>query len=242
MPSRGYDQTPTMYSPDGRIYQVEYALETVKRGTLALGIKSKDGVVLAVEEKPRKLQIEETAQKIFRVDDHIGVAAAGYIPDARNQVDDARFFSQSNRMIYDEPVEVESVAKHVADQCLTFTQYAGVRPYGVALIIAGVDKEGSGLYLTDPSGAYSSYDAVAIGSGTEQVTEFLEKHYSLDMSLEDASSLAVASIYLISDEKEGIKHIKMSYVKNDTRRFERISEQDLNKYAATAKEKFSEIK
>jgi len=137
MPSRGYDMTPTMYSPDGRIYQVEYAIETVKRGTLAVGIKGIDGVVLAVEEKPRKLQIEEIPQKIFRVDDHIGVAAAGYIPDARNQVDDARFFSQSNRMIYDEPVEVETVAKHVADQCLTFTQYAGVRPYGVALIIAG---------------------------------------------------------------------------------------------------------
>jgi len=149
MPSRGYDMTPTMYSPDGRIYQVEYAIETVKRGTLAVGIKGIDGLVLAVEEKPRKLQIEEIPQKIFRVDDHIGVAAAGYIPDARNQVDDARFFSQSNRIIYDEPVEVETVAKHIADQCLTFTQYAGVRPYGVALIIAGVDQQGCSLYLTD---------------------------------------------------------------------------------------------
>ena len=111
MPSRGYDQTPTMYSPDGRIYQVEYALETVKRGTLAVGIKGKDGVILAVEEKPRKLQIAKITQKIFRIDDHIGVAAAGYIPDARNQVDEVRFFSQSNRMVYDEPIEVETVAK-----------------------------------------------------------------------------------------------------------------------------------
>lgn len=239
MPSRGYDQTPTMYSPDGRIYQVEYALETVKRGTLALGIKCKNGVVLAVEEKPRKLQIKEMAQKIFRVDDHIGVAAAGYIPDARNQVDDARFFSQSNRMIYDEPVEVETVAKHIADQSLIFTQYAGVRPYGVALIIAGVDKQGCGLYLTDPSGSYNSYDAVAIGSGTEQVTEFLEKHYTLDVSMEDASALAVASIYLSSDEKEGVSHIKMSSVKDDTKHFEITTEQDLKKYAAAAKEKFS---
>ncbi len=239
MPSRGYDQTPTMYSPDGRIYQVEYALETVKRGTLAVGIKGKDGVILAVEEKPRKLQIAKITQKIFRIDDHIGVAAAGYIPDARNQVDEVRFFSQSNRMVYDEPIEVETVAKHIADQCLTFTQYAGVRPYGVALIIAGVDLDSPSLYLTDPSGAYLSYDAVAIGAGTEQVTEFLEKHYKKDMPLEDAAALAVAAIYLASDTKEGIKHIKMSQVKLATRLFEQVSEQDLEKHAANAKTKFS---
>jgi len=238
MPSRGYDQTPTMYSPDGRIYQVEYALETVKRGTLAVGIKGKDGVILAVEEKPRKLQIAKITQKIFRIDDHIGVAAAGYIPDARNQVDEVRFFSQSNRMVYDEPIEVETVAKHIADQCLTFTQYAGVRPYGVALIIAGVDLDSPSLYLTDPSGAYLSYDAVAIGAGTEQVTEFLEKHYKKDMPLEDAAALAVAAIYLASDTKEGIKHIKMSQVKLATRLFEQVSEQDLEKHAANAKTKF----
>jgi len=238
MPSRGYDQTPTMYSPDGRIYQVEYALETVKRGTLAVGIKGKDGVILAVEEKPRKLQIAKITQKIFRIDDHIGVAAAGYIPDARNQVDEVRFFSQSNRMVYDELIEVETVAKHIADQCLTFTQYAGVRPYGVALIIAGADLDGPSLYLTDPSGAYLSYDAVAIGAGTEQVTEFLEKHYKKDMPLEDAAALAVAAIYLASDTKEGIKHIKMSQVKLATRLFEQVSEQDLEKHAANAKTKF----
>ena len=239
MPSRGYDMTPTMYSPDGRIYQVEYAIETVKRGTLAVGIKGIDGLVLAVEEKPRKLQIEEIPQKIFRVDDHIGVAAAGYIPDARNQVDDARFFSQSNRMIYDEPVEVETVAKHIADQCLTFTQYAGVRPYGVALIIAGVDQQGCSLYLTDPSGAFNSYDAVAIGSGSEQVTEFLEKNYKSNISLEDCSALAIAAIHLSSDEKDAVKNIKMSQIKNETKRFETMSVQQLENYATKAKEKFS---
>ena len=98
MASRGYDMTPTMYSPDGRIYQVEYAIETVKRGTLAIGIRSKEGVIMAVEEKPRTLQTSDITQKIFQVDHHIGVAAAGYIPDARVQVDGARFFSQGNRM------------------------------------------------------------------------------------------------------------------------------------------------
>jgi len=139
MGSRGYDMTPTMYSPDGRIYQVEYAIETVKRGAIAIGLQVKDGIILAVEEKSRDLQVEDITQKIFQVDDHIGIAAAGYIPDARVMVDSARFFSQSNKLTYDESVEIETVAKHLADQSHQFTQYSGVRPFGVALIIAGVD-------------------------------------------------------------------------------------------------------
>ena len=232
----GYDRAITVFSPDGRLYQVEYAIETVRRGTLAIGIKSKDGIVLAVEEKPRKLQNSEITQKIFQIDDHIGVAAAGYIPDARSQVDNARFFSQSNRMIYDEPIEVESVAKHLADQCQQFTQYAGVRPFGVALIIAGVDKSGSPIYLTDPSGTYISYDAVAIGSGADQVNEYLEKYYKKDMSLEDAAALAVESIYLVSEEKEGVKHIKMSQITNDAKLLTKVAEKEIEKYAAKAKE------
>ena len=114
--------------------------------TLAIGIRCKDGVVLAVEEKSRKLQVSDVTQKIFQVDDHIGVAAAGYIPDARTQVDHARFFAQSNRLIYDEPVDVEGVSKNLADMAQQYTQYAGVRPFGVALILAGVDKNGF-LYI-----------------------------------------------------------------------------------------------
>ena len=141
MASRGYDMTPTMYSPDGRIYQVEYAIETVKRGTIAIGVQTKEGVIIAVEERTRDLQVPNSTQKIFQIDDHIGAAAAGYIPDARVQLDNARFFSQSNKLTYDEPVEVETVAKHLADQSHQFTQYSGVRPFGVALIIAGIDRK-----------------------------------------------------------------------------------------------------
>ena len=133
MASRGYDMTPTMYSPDGRIYQVEYAIETVNRGTLAIGIKFNEGVIVAVEEVPQTLQTSGITQKIFQVDKHIGIAAAGYIPDARIQVNNARYFSQGTRITYDESVEVETVAKYLTDQCHQFTQYSGV-PYGVALI------------------------------------------------------------------------------------------------------------
>jgi len=240
MASRGYDMTPTMYSPDGRIYQVEYAIETVKRGTLAIGIRTNQGVVMAVEEKPRALQTANLTQKIFQVDTHIGVAAAGYIPDARVQVDNARFFSQGNKMTYDEPVEVETVAKHLADQCHQYTQYSGVRPYGVALIIAGIDQKGESIYVTDPSGTYVPYAAVAIGAGSDEVSDFLEKSYSKDMSMEDAAALAVAAINLKSESKDGIQHIKMARITNEKKAMEKISNEDLAKYSQIAEQKFKQ--
>jgi proteasome alpha subunit len=235
---QGYDRAITVFSPDGRLYQVEYAIETVRRGTIAVGIKSKDGIVIAVEEKPRKLQISDVAQKIFQIDDHVGVAAAGYIPDARSQVDNARFFSQSNQLIYDEPVEVETIAKHLADQSQQYTQYAGVRPFGVSLILGGVVNEIPQLYLTDPSGTYISYDAIAIGSGSDQVTDFLEKNYNSDLSLEDAAAVAVAGIYLSSEDKEGTSHIRMAQIKKDTGLFELVSQEQIENFAKVAKEKF----
>ncbi|QUC64981.1 archaeal proteasome endopeptidase complex subunit alpha [Nitrosopumilus sp. K4] len=231
MASRGYDMTPTMYSPDGRIYQVEYAMETVKRGTLALGIKTKQGVIMAVEEKPRALQTSNITQKIFQVDFHIGVAAAGYIPDARVQVDNARLFSQGNKMTYDESVEVATVAKHLADQSHQYTQYSGVRPNGVALIIAGVDQQGEKIYVTDPSGTFVQYAAIAIGAGSDEVNAFLEKHYDSEMSLEDAAALAIASINLKAEQKEGLNHVKMAKVTSEKKIFEKISESELESYA-----------
>jgi len=237
MASRGYDMTPTMYSPDGRIYQVEYAIETVKRGTIAIGVQTKEGVIIAVEERTRDLQVPNITQKIFQIDDHIGAAAAGYIPDARVQIDNARFFSQSNKLTYDEPVEVETVAKHLADQSHQFTQYSGVRPFGVALIIAGIDRKGTKVFVTDPSGTYVNFAAVAIGGNSDEVTGFLEKNYKNDMLLNDAASLAIAAINLKSDEK-GVKHIKMSRIRSDTKLLESVSSGELEKYAAVAQSKF----
>ena len=232
MASRGYDMTPTMYSPDGRIYQVEYAIETVKRGAIAIGLQSKDGVIVAVEEKSRDLQVEDITQKIFQVDDHIGIAAAGYIPDARVLVDSARFFSQSNKLTYDESVEIETVAKHLADQSHQFTQYSGVRPFGVALIIAGVDRKGTRIFVTDPSGTYVPYAAVAIGGNSDEVTDFLEKNYKEGMSMDDAISLAISAINLKSDEK-GVEHIRMARIKTGAKQFEKIPTEEMLKHTKT---------
>ena len=221
MPAQqGYDRAITVFSPDGRLYQVEYAIETVKRGAIALGIKTKHGIIFAADERPRKLQIVDGPQKLFKVDHHIGIAAAGYIPDARTAVDDARFFSQSNKLVYDESVNVETVAKHIADQCQHYTQYAGARPIGVALIIGGVDENGTSLFLTDPSGTYIPYNAVAIGANSDMATEFLKKHYKQEMTLEESKLLAISSINMASSDVKGSEHIKISQIKADTKQFE----------------------
>ena len=186
--------TPTMYSPDGRIYQVEYAIETVKRGTLAIGISTKQGVVMAVEEK-------------------------------------ARAFSQGNRMTYDESVEIATVAKYLADTAHQFTQYGGVRPNGVSMIIAGIDQKGESVYVVDPSGTYVQFTAVAIGAGADEVNSFLEKNYNPDMSLEDAAALAIASINIKAEVKDEIRNVKMAKVTSESKVFEKVSDEDLQNYS-----------
>jgi len=239
MPTQqGYDRAITVFSPDGRLYQVEYAIETVKRGTIALGIKTKYGIIFAADERPRKLQVVDEPQKLFKIDQHIGIAAAGYIPDARRQVDDARFFSQSSKIVYDESVSVETVTKHIADQCQQYTQYAGARPIGVALIIGGVDQNGNSLFLTDPSGTYIPYNAVAIGADSDRVTEFLKKYYKPEMTLEESKMLAISSINMVSNDAKGSEHIKISQIESDTKRFEIVDKNQITKLLQSATEKY----
>ena len=153
-PSAGYDRAITIFSPDGRLYQVEYALETVRRGSLAVGIGTKKGVVLAVEERGRKLQSDDSTIKMFQIDDHVGAVGAGYIPDARIQVDNARVMAQSNRLIYDEPVDVESIAKtnsrhepavHPVRRCQALRRFADNRRVSTKTTARLV-------FLTDPTG------------------------------------------------------------------------------------------
>jgi len=235
---QGYDRAITVFSPDGRLFQVEYAIETVRRGALAVGVRTKDGVIIAVDEKTKKLQISKIPQKLFQIDYHIGAAAAGYIPDARVQIDNARFFSQSNKLVYDEPVEVETVAKHLADQCQQYTQYGGARPIGVSLIIGGIDSNGSVLYLTDPSGAYILYNAIAIGGNADVANEFLEKNYKKEMTIDDAMMLAISTIQNSNDNNDNVDHIKMSQIKSDSNEFEFINDEKIKQLSDQAKIKY----
>jgi len=179
------------------------------------------------EERAKKLQRPSFTQKVFQIDEHVGAVASGYIPDARVIVDRARVFSQYSRLLYDELVDVGSIAKFIGDLAQEFTQFAGVRPFGVSLIIGGVDKKGVSVFLTDPSGSYVEFDAVSIGAGSEQVIRFLEENYRSDMKFEDLAILALRGVAMVSEEGFGPRNIKMAFIDAKTRKIRFLTEEEI---------------
>ena len=164
-----YDRALTVFSPEGRLYQVEYALEAVRRGTLAVAVKSKEDVCLAAQIKiPSTLMDADEIDKIFQIDDHIGVAISGLHADSRILVDYSRVQSQSFRLTYDEPVRLSMLVKAIADVMQQYTQYGGIRPWGCALFFIGIDSVGTQIYTTSPSGIYRSFKAYGMGSTDER--------------------------------------------------------------------------
>jgi proteasome alpha subunit len=227
----GYDRAITIFSPDGRLFQVEYALEAVRRGWIALGIRCTDGVVLAVEKKKISPLIDPSSmEKILKIDDHVGATFAGLSSDARILVDRARQEAQINRMLYDETIDVEVLTKKVCEVKQIYTQHAGVRPFGVALLIAGVDKFGARLFMTEPSGAYAGYFAVAIGAGNQSVTEFFEKNYQQDISVDSAITLALKALATVVEGGMDPSRIEMAILRTKTGKFENLPPKDLAGY------------
>ncbi len=187
----GYDRAIVVFSPDGRLFQVEYAREAVKKGTTAVGIVYKDGVVFATTRKKSNVVI--SGEKISKVDDHIAAASAGLVADARVLIDLARIRAQQNRLLYDEPISIRAMAKFIADRQQLYTQYAGVRPYGVSLLIGGYDVSPA-LFETDPSGVTIETKARAIGKNSDKINEFFEKQYKPNMDLKKALTLAIDAL------------------------------------------------
>ena len=190
-----YDRAITVFSPDGRLFQVEYAREAVKRGTTTVGVKFKDGVVLIVDKRLSSKLIEpQSIEKIFKIDGHIGCATSGLVADARALVDRARTECQVNSFNYSEDLAVESLVKKLCDFKQSYTQYGGVRPFGTAMLIGGIDTSGPHLYETDPSGALMAYKAGGIGAGRNEVMEVFEKEYKDNMTQNQAISLGLKGL------------------------------------------------
>ncbi len=210
---------------------MEYALETVYRGSTIIGISCPEGVVIGAEEKiESKLQNPNFTQKIYEIDEHIGAAVVGLSSDARVLIDEARIFAQSNRLLYDEPVDVEVVAKRIGDIKQIYTQHAGVRPFGVSIIFAGVDKSGTQLFTTDPSGTYRSYKAVAIGIGREVAENVLKEEYRDDLTLEEAIKLGIKSLLKSIQARGEQPKIKIAIVPTSTKQFRMLSDEEVEKY------------
>ncbi len=204
-----YDRAITVFSPDGRLFQVEYAREAVKRGTTAVGIVYDKGVILAVDKNvTSKLIVPKSIEKIFQIDDHIGVATSGLVADARRLVEDARVRAQRNRLVYNQPISVNGLTRDLCDIKQAYTQYGGARPFGTALLIAGVNDRPH-LFETDPSGAFTEYTAGAIGMGKREVEKLLEEKYQPGVSRQDGISLALLSLNIVSEGKIQAENIDM---------------------------------
>ena len=190
--SLGYDRGVSVFSPEGRLYQVEYATEAVRHGPLAVGVKSPAGVVLVGEKRtPHPLVDITTIKKILLIDDHIGTAIAGLHADARKLIDQARIQAQINRLNYDEPILVHSLIENICDTKQAHTQYGGARPFGVSLLVAGVDDHGTQLYTTDPSGSFWGWKAAAIGKESDVVRDFFKEHYKPNLDMDGVLKLAM---------------------------------------------------
>ncbi len=213
---RGYDHGITTFSPDGRLFQVEYARESVKRGTTTVGLKFRDGVLLIVDKRiASHLIIPESIDKVYKIDEHIGFATSGLVADARQLVDRARTECQVNRITYSSRVPVDVLTKKICDFKQSFTQYGGVRPFGTALLIAGCDENGLHLYETDPSGAYQSYQAGAIGRGRNNVVEFFEKHWKKNMTMNAACKIGLEGLRDSLDEDLNQDAVEIAVIDNN---------------------------
>ncbi|XP_033746229.1 proteasome subunit alpha type-5 [Pecten maximus] len=213
-----YDRGVNTFSPEGRLFQVEYAIEAIKLGSTAIGIQTSEGVVLAVEKRVTSPLIETTSiEKVMEVDDHIGCAMSGLIADSRTLIDKARVEAQNHWFTYNEKMSVESVTQAVSNLALQFGDDdadpgAMSRPFGVALLFAGIDHKGPQLFHMDPSGTFIQYDAKAIGSGSEGAQQALQDVYHKSMTLKEACKNALTILKQVMEEKLNSSNVEMGTV------------------------------
>lgn len=227
---RQYDQAITIFSPEGRIYQVEYALELVKRGAPIVGLKTQEGAILAAfETESNPLVFVDNSKKIFKIDEHVGAAISGLSPDARVLLRQARLLSQSNRLTFDEPINIEVLTGELGDLLQMYTQNAGVRPFGVSMIIAGIDSRSIKVVSLDPSGSYRMYNANSIGRNSEEAKKILDNEYKPDLSLEGGISLAIRSLSAAVDQIL-YNQLTIATISLETKEFKVLSKEEISEF------------
>jgi len=235
----GYDRAITMFSPEGRLLQVEYAKKTVKQGSTAIGMVCKDGVLLVADKRlVDGLVVPEGVEKAFQIDDHVGSTASGILSDARVLIERAQLKAQQHRVTYDSPIDVLSIVKDICDLKQICTQSAGLRPFGVSLLVAGIDEDGSAkLYQTDPTGIFFPYRATAIGEGDAEVEEILQKKYKSELTIEEGLKLAVTALEKVLGESISAERLDCAYVKIEDKTYKKLTKEQIQKILEETKKR-----
>lgn len=226
----GYDRTSIMFSPDGRLLQVEYAKKTVKQGTTALGLVCKNGVLLIADKRILdKFIVTRSVEKIFQIDEHVGATATGLLMDGRVLIERAQVLAQQHRVTYGSPIDTSSLVTEICNYKQLFTQMGGARPFGVALLFGGVDNGRPSLFLTDPTGIFFEYKATAIGEGENEIKTILEKEYKETMTIDDGVKLGLKALKKFLGKDFDIERIDGSYILTDEKKFHRLTKDMLRK-------------
>lgn len=220
-----YDRTIVVFSPDGRLLQVEYAREAVKRGSTSVGIRIKGAVILGASKTTAPLGVAENHKKIYEIDSHIGLVSSGLLSDARDLVEFSRVKAQINRITYGESISVSSITRSICDRKHMVTQYAGVRPYGVGLLVGGVNNK-TALFETDPSGTMIEWKAQAIGRGAEKARKVLEREYKDDLSVSAGIKLILKALKA-GEKNARPENIEIAVI--DKHGFKRLGPEDMKK-------------
>ena len=225
---QAYDRGITIFSPDGRLYQVEYAREAVKRGTASVGLRTPDGVVLAANRRVSSPLMERSSvEKIHKADDHVGIASAGHVADARQLVDLARRRAQGEQLRYGQQIGVETLTRSITDHIQEYTQTGGARPFGVALLVGGIDDGEPKLFETDPSGTDYEWQAAAIGGDRDVIQGYLEDNYQSSLDLDGGIELAVRALSEPEDETVAAEAVDVATITTDDEAFSSVDEDRL---------------
>jgi len=234
----GYDRAITMFSPDGRLLQVEYAKKTVRQGSTAIGMVCKDGVLLVTDKRiVDKLVVPESVEKIWKVDDHIAATASGILSDARVLIDRAQVKAQQHRITFDSPIDTLSIVKDICSLKQVCTQSGGLRPFGVSLLVAGIDNGKGKVFETDPAGIYFEYRATVIGEAEPEIEEILHKEYKQELSIEEGLRLALKGLTTVLGEELNVERIDTAYIKTNDKSFKRFPRDYLEKVLKEVKGK-----
>jgi proteasome alpha subunit len=228
----GYDRAATMFAPDGRLLQVEYAEKTVRLGSASIGIVCNDGVIIVADKRiADNLVVPEASMKIWEIDNHIMASAAGILSDARVLMEKAQIVAQQHRITYDSPIDTESIIKEIANIKQAYTQYGGARPFGIEFMTAGVNPNGDNkLFVSDVTGNYFGYKATAIGENDERIKELLRADYRDGLSTEQGIKLALNIFKKVLGKNFNIIRFETAYVKKDEKKIKRIHGTNLSKY------------